>query len=279
MFDNFTFENFKGKFTQILPDLIIAVLILVAGWWAANYIAKLFIKILKKKEVDPTVYPFVRAVVRLILKFAVVISALSTLGINVNSFLAAIGAAGVTAGIGLKDSVAQFASGIEILLNKPFKSGDFVEIGSNIGTVKGIHLMYTDINTIENKKVIIPNSIITSSPVINYTAEDNRRLETTFSIGYGDDIMLAKGIINNVVSENPLVIKELPILIAVKEHGDSCVTLLLRAWCKSTDYEPLLFDLKESVKYAFDKAGISIPYNQLDIHLVKESGNDDKAAH
>nr|MCR4926043.1 mechanosensitive ion channel family protein [Clostridiales bacterium] len=160
MFENWTLENFTQKFVDLLPHLILAIVILIVGWIFANAFAKLVIKILKKKEVDSTIFPFIKAVIKLVIKFIVVISALATLGLNINSFLAAIGAAGVTAGIGLKDSVAQFASGIQILLNKPFKNGDFVEIGSNKGVVKGIHLMYTVINTKENKRVIIPNSEI-----------------------------------------------------------------------------------------------------------------------
>ena len=169
-----TKNNLVEKIIDFLPHLLLAIIILGVGFWLSNLVGKRFVNTLKNRNVDPTIYPFAARVISLLLKFGVIISALSTLGINLNSFIAAIGAAGVTAGVGLKDSVAQFASGFQILLNKPFKSGDYVELENVSGTVVEIRIMDTVLKTIDNKRINIPNSQITCNNIINYTATKKR---------------------------------------------------------------------------------------------------------
>ena len=164
-------RNFDGIIALIvskIPVIVSAVLILVIGFTVSNFIGKMVIKALKAKGVDPSIHTFIKTCITLILKFAFILSAISTLGINVSSFLAAIGAAGITAGIGLQSSVSQLASGVQILINHPFKSGDFVELGTVSGKVHEIKLMYTVFVTADNKQVIVPNSTITSGNIINY---------------------------------------------------------------------------------------------------------------
>ncbi len=264
-----TKNNLVKKIIDFLPHLILALIILGVGFWLSNLVGKLVVKTLKNRNIDATIYPFAAKVISLLLKFGVIISALSTLGINLNSFIAAIGAAGVTAGVGLKDSVSQFASGVQILMNKPFKCGDYVELENVSGTVLEIGIMDTVLRTIDNKRIIIPNSHITSNNIINYTAADTRRLDLVFSISYDDDIFKAKDVLLQVASAHEQCHKDPAPFVAVKEHGDSGIALVLQMWCDSDKYWDLYYSVQEKVKVAFDENGITIPYNRLDVTLVK----------
>lgn len=251
------------------PLIFSALLILVIGFALSNLLGKLLVKGLKIKGVDPSVHSFIRTIVTLLMKTAVILSALSTLNINVNSFLAALGAAGITAGMGLQSSVSQFASGIQILINHPFKSGDYIELGTVSGKVYEIKMMYTVLITIDNKRVIIPNSHITSGNIINYNAENRRRLDLAFSISYDADIAKARSVILEVIKANDLLLTDPEPIIAVKEHAASSVNLACLIWCSSNDYWDAYYYMQEAVKLAFDKNGIQIPYGQLDVHITK----------
>ena len=255
-----------------LPLLISAAIIIAVGFTVTNLIGKILIKALCAKGIDPSIHSFIRTIVTLILKFAVILSALSTLNIDVNSFLTALGAAGITAGIGLQSSISQLASGIQILVNHPFKSGDFIDIGSVSGKVHEIKMMYTELITLDNKRVIIPNSTITSSNIINYNSESRRRLDLVFSVSYDADISKAKEVLLETVKANKLILTDPAPIIAVKEHAASSINLACLIWCSSDDYWDAFYSMQESVKLAFDSNGIPIPYNQLDVHIVKAMG-------
>lgn len=253
-----------------LPLLISAAIIIAVGFAVANLIGKILIKALCAKGIDPSIHSFIKTIVTLILKFAVILSALSTLNIDVNSFLTALGAAGITAGIGLQSSISQLASGIQILVNHPFKSGDYIDIGSVSGKVHEIKMMYTELITLDNKRVIIPNSTITSSNIINYNSESRRRLDLVFSVSYDADISKAKEVLLETVKANKLILTDPAPIIAVKEHASSSINLACLIWCSSDDYWDAFYSMQEAVKLAFDSNGIPIPYNQLDVHIVKE---------
>lgn len=252
------------------PLIFAAALILVAGFIISNFIGKLVVKALEAKNVDPSIHGFIKTIITLILKLVFVLSALSTLNIDVNSFITALGAAGITAGIGLQSSIGQLASGIQILVNHPFKSGDYIDVGTVSGTVHEIKMMYTVLVTVDNKRVIIPNSYITSNNIINYNAENRRRLDLVFSIAYDDDIALAKETVLKVAAENKLVLTDPAPLVAVKEHGASSVNLACLIWCSADDYWTVYYYMQEAVKLAFDEKGISIPYGRLDVRVTKE---------
>ena len=256
-----------------IPIIVSAVAILVIGFILSNLIGKLTVKAMQAKGVDPSIHSFIRTCITLLLKLAVILSALSTLGVSVSSFLAAIGAAGVTAGLGLQSSVSQIASGIQILINHPFKSGDFVDLGSVSGKVHEIKLMYTVFITADNKQVIVPNSTITTSNIINYNAENRRRLDLVYSVSYDQDIEKAKQVIADVVSKNQYILSDPEPVIGVKEHAASSINIACLVWVDSNDYWDAFYYMQEQVKLAFDKNGISIPYNQLDIHISKEDSN------
>ncbi len=264
------FDGIANRIIAKMPQFIAAVVIIVAGIVVSKLVGKLVVKAMSAKGVDPSVHSFIKTIVMFIVNLIFVLSALSTLNIDVNSFVTALGAAGVTAGIGLQASISQFASGIQILFNHPFKSGDFVDIGSVSGKVQEIKMMYTVLITPDNKRVIIPNSTITSSNIINYNAENKRRLDLVYSISYNDDIARAKEVILDVVKKNDLILPDPAPVIAVKEHAASSINLACLVWCAGDNYWDAFYSMQEMVKLAFDKNGISIPYGQVDVHIVKE---------
>ena len=264
------FEGIIALLISKAPLILAALLIIVVGFVISNLIGKLVVKGLQAKGVDPSVHSFIKTIITLILKFVFVLSALSTLNIDVNSFITALGAAGVTAGIGLQASISQLASGIQILANHPFKSGDYIDVGNVSGKVYEIKMMYTVLITVDNKRVIIPNSYITSNNIINYNAEDRRRLDLVFSVSYDADIAKAKQVILEVVQKNNLILTEPAPIIAVKEHAASSVNIACLIWCPADEYWNVFYYMQEAVKLSFDENNISIPYGQLDVHITKE---------
>lgn len=263
-----TGEGALEKLWELLPSLIIAALTLVLGFIIAKAAAKLVVKAMRKRGTDPSVYRFVETLVKVTILVIVVISALSSLGLNVSSFIAALASVGVAIGLGLQNSVSQFASGIMIILNKPFKKGDFVEIKGVSGSVNEINIMYTVLLTGDNKRVIMPNSDITSNHIINYSAEEKRRCDITFGISYADDISKARSIIFSQLNKLETVLDEPAPVVVVSSQEASCVQLTLRCWCLNENYWDIYFYLQENVKLAFDENGISIPFDQLDVHIM-----------
>lgn len=258
-----------GTVMTKLPTVILAAVLIILGIFISRIISKIAAKAMHARGVDPSVYNFIRRIISVLIKAVFFLSALSMF-ININSVIAAIGAAGVTAGLGLQASVAQFASGIQLLVNRPFKSGDFVEINGVAGSVVDVRFMQTVINTPDNKRIIIPNSHITTNHIINYTAENKRRVDLNFSISYSDDISHAKRIIAEVANNNGLILKDPAVQVFVNGHEASCISLVTRVWCKGEHYWDVFFAMQEEVKIAFDKNGVCIPFNQLDVHIVNE---------
>lgn len=268
------YEGIWALIISKLPLIVAVVAILVLGFIISNFIGRLVVKGLRLKGVDPSVHGFIKTIVVWILKCFVILTALSTLGVNVNSFVAALAAGGLTAGIGLQQSINQFASGLQILLNHPFASGDFIDIGSVSGKVKEIRIMYTVLITVDNKKVIVPNSHITDSNIINFTAEEQRRIELKFTVAYTDDIERAKQTTLDTAAGCDKILTEPAPDAAVTEHADSGVVLVCHVWCLSRDYYDVYYYMMENVKLAFDKNNITIPYNKLDVSITGAVKND-----
>lgn len=258
-----------NKIVEKIPSLIIAVILIFLGIFLSRAVSKLLVKTMKSKNVDPSVYNFIKRAVSLVIKAVFILSALSMF-FNVGAVVTAIGAAGVAASLGLQDSVAQFASGIQILLNHPFKNGDFVEVNGIQGNVADIRFMNTVITTVDNKRIIVPNSHITTNHIVNYSAENIRRIDLIYSIGYGDDMAKAKNVILNVAECNELIIKDPSPQVFVNSHEANSINLVAKIWCKGTDYWDVYYQMQEQVKLAFDSNGISIPFNQLDVHVKNE---------
>lgn len=257
------------KFMAKLPTIIIAIVLVLVGYFLSKIAKKLVVKALKARKVDPSVYNFIKRMVSVAINFTFILFAASMF-INVGSLVAAIGAAGVTAGLGLQSTVAQFASGIQILMNHPFKTGDFVELNGVSGSVADIRFMNTVIITPDNKRIVIPNSHITTNHIINYSAENMRRVDFLFSISYSDNIEQAKAVIKEVALSNENILKEPLPEVYVKSHEASSISLTARVWCKVDKYWDVYFAMQENVKIALDKNGISIPFNQLDVHIINK---------
>lgn len=203
----------------------------------------------------------------------IIIAALATLGVQTTSFIAVIGAAGLAIGFALQGSLSNFAAGVMIIIFRPFKVGDYVEVGGASGTVEAIHIFSTIVNTPDNKKIIIPNSRVSGDTITNYSANDIRRVDLVVGVSYGDDIRKAKQILEKILSEEQRILKDPPFTIGVMELGDSSVNFAVRPWVKTSDYWAVYFDLTERVKTTFDENGISIPFPQRDIHLFQEAAS------
>lgn len=255
---------------NFIPKLIIAILIFSIGWWLAKFVSKLIKKALSKGKADQTAISFIYSIVLCSLRILIIISALAELGINVTALLTAIGAATVTIGLALQDTMKDIASGMLIVINKPFKAGDFIEFENLQGTVQKILITNTYLLTIDNKEVIIPNSKLTGDSLTNYTSQDMRMLDLSYQISYNDDMSKAKSIIKKLIDTDSRFIKDPKPVVAVSKHNDSSIQIIARVWCKTEDYWNLYYYMQEQVKLDFDKAGINIPFNQIDVHLKRD---------
>ena len=272
------FDSFKSMYLnslpemlyQLIPSLIWSVVIVIIGVWLGKLAGKLVIKILVKRNVDKSVHHFLSKSTDVFIKIIFVVMALSNLGFVISSFVTALGAAGITAGLGLKDSISQFASGIQILFNKPFNSGDFIEIDGLTGTVQDIRFMNTSLLTVDNKKIIIPNNHITANDLINYSSQETRRIDLVYSVSYKQDISKAKEVLMKTACENPYILKTPAPYVGVKEHGSHSINLVCQVWCSCRDYWDTFFSMQETVKQTFDANGIEIPYEQLDVHIKEK---------
>ncbi len=244
-----------------------AVAILIFGRMVVSILAGVVRRLMNRGKAEETLTKFVVALTRISLLTFVVIAALGTLGVQTASFVAVIGAAGLAIGFALQGSLSNFASGVMLIIFRPFKSGDYVEAGGSAGVVEEIHIFSTIMKTPDNKRIIIPNSGITGGNIVNYSALENRRVDLVFGIGYGDDIRKAKEILERIVRDDPRVLADPAPMVAVSELADSSVNFVVRPWVKTADYWGVYFDLTEKVKLTFDAEGISIPFPQTDVHL------------
>ncbi len=224
-------------------------------------------RLLIKLKVDETLRKFFTSLTKITLLVFVVLAALSTLGIQTTSFIAVIGAAGLAVGLALQGSLSNFASGVLLIAFRPLKSGDLVEAGGHLGRVKEVHIFNTILLSLDNKRVIIPNSKVTGDSIVNYSAEGFLRVDLVFGIGYGDNISKAKQILEQIIADDERVLKDPPSMVAVSELGDSSVNFVVRPYVKVEDYWGVYFDVTEKVKRTFDDQGVSIPFPQRDVHL------------
>jgi len=256
--------------TTYSVKIIAAILIFFIGKWLAGKLSRLITKLLEKNKVDVTLVNFLESIIYYTLLVVVMIAVAGQLGINTTSFLTIVGAAGLAIALALKDSLANFASGVMLIMFRPFRVGDFVNTGGVSGTVVSIDLFNTILNTPDNQKVIVPNSAITSNVITNVTANDTRRVDLVIGIGYDDDIKKTKEVLQKVLQEEDRILDTPEANIAVSELADSSVNFVVRPWVKTSDYWGVYFGLTEKIKIAFDKEGISIPYPQQDVHMFNQ---------
>ncbi|MDB2594569.1 mechanosensitive ion channel [Porticoccaceae bacterium] len=248
-------------------QVILALTIFIVGKWVAKKIANIVQRVLAKNNVDPAIQHFVGSLVSWVLIIFVVIASLGQLGIQTASFVAIVGAAGLAVGLALQGSLANFAAGVLILIFRPFKVGDFIEVAGVSGVVQKIQIFTTELHSPDNKKIIVPNGGVISGNITNYSANDTRRVDLVFGVGYGDDINAAKAVLQSVVAAEPKVLEDPAPTIAVVELADNSVNLVCRPWVNTADYWDVYFNITEAAKKALDAQGISIPFPQRDLHL------------
>jgi len=252
------------------PKLAGAIIVWIIGGIIIKVITKGFESLLNKRDVDSSLRPFLKGIVGALLKVMLLISVLTMLEIEMTSFVAILGAAGLAVGLALSGTLQNFAGGVMILIFKPFKNGDFIDAQGHMGVVSEIQIFNTILKTPDNKTIIIPNGGLSNSSMVNYSAEEKRRVDWTFGIGYGDKIDDAKSVLLKLMSEDPRIISDPAApFVAVSELGDSSVNFAVRAWVKSEDYWGVFFDMNEKVYNTFDKEGLNIPYPQMDVHVHK----------
>ncbi len=265
-------EFYTEKAIELLmtwgPRLVLAIVILVVGIIIINSFSRFLRKFMKKRQVDPTLVPFLVGLVSTLFKVMLVISVVDIVGIKTTSFVAVLAAAGLAVGLALQGSLANFAGGVLILILKPYKVGDYIEAQGNAGTVKAVQIFNTVLNTPDNRRVFIPNGAVSNGTITNFSVEETRRMDLVFGIGYDDDLEKAKNVLQEMATADERLLTDPAPFIAVKELADSSVNLMVRIWCKKEDYWDVHFDWQNKVKQRFDKENISIPFPQRTVHTV-----------
>ncbi|MEH6530393.1 MAG: small-conductance mechanosensitive channel MscS [Photobacterium frigidiphilum] len=254
---------------QYAVNLVSAVLILFIGNIIVKTIANGVAKVLRKKDMDEAVVEFLHSLVRYLLFVIVLIAALGRLGIQTASVVAVIGAAGLAIGLALQGSLSNFAAGVLIVAFRPFKSGDYVEIGGVAGSVESIQIFQTILTTPDNKMVVVPNGAVISSAITNYSRHETRRIDFVIGVSYNADLKKTKEVLTRVVEADPRVLKDPAPTIGVVALADSSVNFVVRPWVKTGDYWTVYFDLLQAIKEELDKEDIGIPFPQMDVHLNK----------
>ncbi len=257
----------KKYFTEFGVHIISAIAILLIGLWVARLFTRLLIKVLRRRDVDPTLTGFLASALKSILYLFIIIAAVGQLGVETTSFIAVLGAAGLAVGLALQGSLSNLASGIMLVIFRQIKVGQFVEGGGASGTVEKIGIFNTTLVTIDNKVVYIPNSKLINDNIINYNEKEIRRVDMVFGISYNDDMSRAKTIINSILSADSRILKDPPPQVVVAKLDESSVNINVRPWVKTADYWDVHFDLLELIKKKFDEEKITIPFPQRDIHL------------
>ncbi len=247
--------------------IIIALVIMFISFKVINIIAKKIVKRGEKKNADKTIFQTLANVLKIGLKIVVTICLIGYLGIDTSGLTALVASLGVGIGLAVNGALSNLAGGVLIILTRPFKIDDYIEALGYSGTVVDIRITNTKLLTPDNKVIHLPNGTLSNSEIVNYSENDLRRVDFMFSIGYGDDFERAKQIIMDICVAHELVLKDPQPFVRVKEHGSSSINITARAWVNNADYWTVYFDVTEAVKTAFDKEGIEIPFNQLDVNI------------
>ena len=249
--------------------ILTALIIFYLGRMVVNIVVNGVKRLLQSRGMDEILVGFLSSILRWVLLLFVVVAALSQLGIDTTSLVALLGAAGLAIGLSLQGSLSNLASGVMLIIFRPFTKGDFVEAGGATGVVDKISIFTTTMTTPDNKEIIVPNGAILDNNITNFSARDTRRVDMVFGISYDDDLLKAKKLLEEIVTADERGLDEPAPVIALSELGDSSVNFVVRPWVKSADFWGVFFDTQETVKLRFDEAGISIPYPQMDVHMDK----------
>ncbi|MGR5337424.1 small-conductance mechanosensitive channel MscS [Vibrio gigantis] len=261
--------NNSDLFIQYGVNIISALIILFIGNLIVKAVANSVAKVLQKKKMDRAVVEFIHGLVRYLLFVIVLIAALGRLGVQTASVVAVIGAAGLAVGLALQGSLSNFAAGVLIVAFRPFKSGDYVEIGGVAGSVDSIQIFQTVLTTPDNKMVVVPNGSVIGSPITNYSRHDTRRIDLMIGVSYNADLQKTKALLTKICESDERVLKEPGVQVGVHTLADSSVNFVVRPWVSTAEYWNVYFDLMQAIKEGLDNEGIEIPFPQMDVHMNK----------
>ena len=260
-------SNFLNWLADVTPKLLLAIVIFIVGWWTVKLIIMFVKKGLAKMGVEKSVITFLSSFCKYILRIFAFIIALTPFGFHISSLFAALGAAGITLGLGLKESVANIASGIQIVITKPFQVGHYIQLNNVEGTVTRVEIMYSTLMTLDRKEVVMTNSIVTNSNLTNYTALGVRRVDFNYTVSYGTDLNLVRTILLEVAKEHEQVLSSPEPVVVVLRQAANGIEISFRVFCVPENYWNVLFNLEERIKQVFELNNIILPYTQVDIHF------------
>lgn len=263
------FSNLIDGGMEFGKRILIAIIIYVVGKYIIKFVNKLVSKTLEKRHIDPAVKSFVCSLVNILLLILLILSVVGALGIQMTSFAAILASVGVAAGMALSGNLQNFAGGIVILVLRPYKIGDFVQIGGESGVVKSIQIFNTVLTTPDNKTIIIPNNSIASGNLTNYSTEEKRRVDFSFGVDYGTDIKKVRQVLETIIANDARILKDPAHFIGLGELADSSVNITVRVWVKSADYWDVFFSMNETVYDTFNKEGINFPFPQVTVHKAE----------
>lgn len=260
-------ETVGSLAAEYVPQLATAIVVLVVGLWVIKLVSRALEKGMGAAKVDATLARFLGSLASVVMKALLFISVASMVGIATTSFIAILGAAGLAIGLALQGSLGNFAGGVLILLFRPYKVGDVINVSGVTGTVQSIEILNTVLSTPDNRRIIVPNGTAANSILTNFSSHDTRRVDIVFGVGYDADLKQAKDVITAVIHAHEKVLKDPAPMIVVSALGDNAVDITTRSWVNAADYWDVFFQLTESGKLALDEAGINIPYPQRDVHI------------
>lgn len=261
---------------SVIIGILAGIVIFLVGRWLATVISRLAARSMKRAEVDPLVIQFAKVLIYTALLVAAVIAALNEAGIHTTSLTALLASAGLAIGLAVKDALSNFASGVMILLTKPYRQEDYVETAGTGGKVEEVSIFNTVLRTPDNIRVIVPNAQVTNDTIKNYSANDTRRVDLVAGISYEDNIGRAREALMDIMNNHPFVLADPAPTVEVLELADSSVNLAVRCWANTGDYWPVRADVLEQIKTRFDEAGISLPYPQQEITIRSQNGQGDR---
>lgn len=268
------FDQILTKLTELLSAyslrILAAIAIFIIGRIVAGFLAKMLRNTMEARKVEASLVTFSTGLVHAMLMTFVILAALGQLGVQTTSFVAIVGAAGLAIGLALQGSLSNFAAGVLIIIFKPYRVGDYVVAGGAEGIVEDIGIFVTTLVSLDNRTLIVPNSVATGGIIENYTKKGTRRLDLVAGVSYGDDILKVKAVLQEILDNEPRVLAEPKPTIGLMEMGDSSLNFAFRPWVKVEDYWPLFFELQERIRIRFDEEGVTIPFPQRDVHLFQQ---------
>ena len=260
-------KNLSVKSSDLLVKVILALIVMIIGYRIVNALEKRLKKPGKFSRLDASVISFIISFITIALKILLMIIVLSIVGVPMASLVTIVGSCAVAIGLALQGGLSNIAGGLMILIFKPFKVGDFINSNGMEGTVKSITMFYTTLVTVDNKVIQLPNGNLSNSNITNYSANEKRRVDINLSVSYSSDIDKVKKVINDVINKHKLILEDEDKFVRLTKHDESALVFTLRVWALTKDYWTVYFDLLEDIKKEFDKNGIEIPFNQLDVHM------------